>query len=211
MTGNQNAKYETLDKHIEDTYARRSNATSKRTLYDHYIRAFRWASDRIGDSGIICFVSNGGWLNGETNAGIRRTFVDEFNSIYVYNLRGNARGQGEERRKEADNVFDSGTRTTITITMLVKNPASEEHGVIHYKDIGDYLTREEKLDILKDVVNKDPEWERLTPDVHGDWLNHRDNAYQEFIPLGVNKHNPPLRFIFNMVRWNWDKSRCLGL
>lgn len=186
-TGNQNAKYKTLDKHIEDTYAKRSNATSKRTLYDHYIRAFRWASDRIGDSGIICFVSNGGWLNGETNVGIRRTFVEEFNSIYVYNLRGNQRTQGEESRKEGGKIFDSGSRATIAITMLVKNPDSEEHGVIHYKDIGDYLSREEKLGILKNAVNEDPEWSVITPDVHGDWLNHRDDSYQEFIPMGVKK------------------------
>lgn len=184
-TGNQNAKYETLDKNIEATYARRSNATSKRTLYDHYIRAFRWASDRIGDSGIICFVSNGGWLTGETNAGIRRTFVEEFNSIYVYNLRGNQRTQGEQSRKEGGKIFDSGSRATIAITMLVKNPASEERGVIHYRDIGDYLSREEKLDILKNVVSDDPEWSVITPDAHGDWLNQRDDSYQEFIPMGV--------------------------
>lgn len=187
-TGNQNTKYTTLDKHIEETYVAQSDATLNNSLYDHYIRAFRWASDRLlkngNDSGIICFVSNGGWLTSASGAGVRRCLVEEFNSIYVYNLRGNARGQGEERRKEADNVFDSGTRTTITITMLVKNPASEEHGVIHYKDIGDYLTREEKLDILKDVVNKDPEWELLTPDGHGDWLNQRDDSYDDFIPLG---------------------------
>ena len=195
-TGNQNTKYEYLDARIEETYVANADVNNKNSLYDHYIRAFRWASDRIlkdgNDSGIICFVSNGGWLTGAAGAGMRRSLVEEFNSIYVYNLRGNARGQGEERRKEADNVFDSGTRTTITITMLVKNPASEEHGVIHYKDIGDYLSREEKLDILKKVVNEDPEWEILTPDEYGDWLDQRDDSYQQFIPLGLGKYKKPL-------------------
>ena len=195
-TGNQNTKYEYLDARIEETYVANADVNNKNSLYDHYIRAFRWASDRIlkdgNDSGIICFVSNGGWLTGAAGAGMRRSLVEEFNSIYVYNLRGNARGQGEERRKEADNVFDSGTRTTITITMLVKNPASEEHGVIHYKDIGDYLSREEKLDILKEVVNEDPEWEILTPDEYGDWLDQRDDSYQQFIPLGLGKYKKPL-------------------
>lgn len=195
-TGNQNTKYKMLDKAIERTYVKHSDATLNTSLYDHYIRAFRWASDRIlkdgNDSGIICFVSNGGWLTGASGAGVRRCFVEEFNSIYVYNLRGNARSQGEERRKEADNVFDSGTRTTITITMLVKNPNSDEHGVIRYKDIGDYLSREEKLDILKQAVGGDPEWVVLTPDKHGDWLNQRDDSYQEFIPMGVGKYKKPL-------------------
>ncbi|ATO39646.1 DEAD/DEAH box helicase family protein [Bifidobacterium pseudolongum] len=185
--GNQNVKYETLDEHIEQTYTAKADANYKRSLYDSYIRAFRWASDRIKEKGIICFVSNGGWLTSASGAGVRRSFVEEFNSIYVYNLRGNQRTQGEESRKEGGKIFDSGSRATIAITMLVKNPASEEHGVIHYKDIGDYLSREEKLDILKNAVVEDPEWEILTPDEHGDWLNQRDDSYQNFIPMGVLK------------------------
>ena len=195
-TGNQNTKYEYLDARIEETYAANADVNNKNSLYDHYIRAFRWASDRIlkddNDSGIICFVSNGGWLTGAAGVGVRRSLVEEFNSIYVYNLRGNQRTQGEESRKEGGKIFDSGSRATIAITMLVKNPASDEHGVIHYKNIGDYLSREEKLDILKSVVDEDPEWEILTPDEHGDWLNQRDDSYQDFIPLGLGKYKKPL-------------------
>lgn len=195
-TGNQNMKYEYLDSRIEETYVANADVNNKNSLYDHYIRAFRWASDRIlkdgNDSGIICFVSNGGWLIGAAGAGVRRSFVEEFNSIYVYNLRGNQRTQGEESRREGGKIFDSGSRATIAITMLVKNPNSEEHGVIHYKNIGDYLSREEKLDILKTVVDKDPEWEIITPDEHGDWLDQRDDSYQEFIPLGLEKYKKPL-------------------
>lgn len=195
-TGNQNMKYEYLDSRIEETYAANADVNNKSSLYDHYIRAFRWASDRIlkdgNDSGIICFVSNGGWLTGAAGAGVRRSLIEEFNSIYVYNLRGNQRTQGEESRKEGGKIFESGSRATIAITMLVKNPVSEEHGVIHYKDIGDYLSREEKLDILKNVVDEDPEWETLAPDEHGDWLDQRDDSYQEFIPLGINKNKMPL-------------------
>lgn len=184
-TGNQNTKYPTLDGRVETTYVKNSDATLNNSLYDHYIRAFRWASDRIGDSGIVCFVSNGGWLTGAAGAGVRRCFSKEFNSIYVYNLRGNARTQGEERRKEKDNVFGAGTRTTITITMLVKNPASDEHGVIHYHDIGDYLTRDEKLRILTEAVDHDPEWMTLKEDKYGDWLGQRDDSYLDFIPMGI--------------------------
>lgn len=186
-TGNQNAKYKTLDGRIAETYVANTKASNKNSLYDHYIRAFRWASDRIGDSGIVCFVSNGGWLKGDAAAGVRRCFCEEFNSIYVYNLRGNARGQGEERRKEKDNVFGEGTRTTVAITLLVKNPASKERGVIRYRDIGDYLSRQEKLDILKDAVDADPEWTVLTPDRHGDWLDQRDDSWYELIPIGLSR------------------------
>lgn len=184
-SGMKNTKYKTLDQRVQDTYVKKSEATNNNSLYDHYIRAFRWASDRIGDSGIVCFVSNGGWLTGASGAGVRRSFMEEFNSIYVYNLRGNARCSGEERRKEKDNVFGQGTRTTIAITMLVKTPTSNEHGAIHYHDIGDYLTREDKLNMLKDCVKSDPDWETLTMDRHGDWLDKRDDSFYQFIPLGI--------------------------
>lgn len=186
-TGNRNTKYPTLDRRIESTYVKNSDATLNNSLYDHYIRAFRWASDRIGDSGIVCFVSNGGWLTGAAGAGVRRCFKEEFNSIYVYNLRGNARSQGEARRKERDNVFGEGTRTTIAITMLVKNPNSDENGAIHYRDIGDYLTRDDKLRILKEAVDHDPEWTTLDQDKHGDWLDQRDDSYLSFIPMGMQE------------------------
>lgn len=216
-TGNQNTKYPSLDARIVMTYAAYSDATRVSSLYDHYIRAFRWASDRIGDSGIVCFVSNGGWLTGAAGAGVRRCFSKEFNDIYVYNLRGNARGQGEERRKERDNVFGEGTRTTITITMLVKNLGSDHHGVIHYRDIGDYLTRDEKLDILKQAVGADPEWTIITQDKYGDWLNQRDDRYLDFMPIGEN--NRPLKkpdglfccysmgLVTNRDSWVWNYSQ----
>lgn len=191
-TGNQNAKYKTLDGRIAETYVANTKASNKNSLYDHYIRAFRWASDRIGDSGIVCFVSNGGWLKGDAAAGVRRCFCEEFNSIYVYNLRGNQRTQGEESRREGGKIFDSGSRATIAITLLVKNPASKERGVIRYRDIGDYLSRQEKLDILKGAADIDPEWTVLTPDRHGDWLDQRDDSWYEFAPLGIEKRKGPL-------------------
>ncbi len=196
-TGNQNAKYNTLDSRVTDTYVARSSARLTISLYDSYIRAFRWASDRIGDAGIVCFVSNGGWLKGDAAAGVRRCFCEEFNSIYVYNLRGNQRTQGEESRREGGKIFDSGSRATIAITLLVKNPASKEHGVIRYRDIGDYLSRQEKLDILKGAVDADPEWTVLTPDRHGDWLDQRDDSWYEFAPSGLEKQKGVLG-LFNI-------------
>lgn len=182
-TGNQNTKYPTLDKRIEDTYVKNSGANNNNSLYDHYIRAFRWASDRIGDSGIICFVSNGGWIEGASGAGIRRSFIKEFNSIYVYNLRGNMRST--DWRKEGGQIFGAGSQATIAITMLVRNPDSTEHGIIHYGQTPNYASRDEKFDLLKNCRQCDPEWVTLMPDRHGDWLDQRDDSFNTFVPTGV--------------------------
>ena len=189
---NQNMHYPTLDSEIENTYAARSEAGLKKGIYDQYIRAFRWASDRIEDKGIVSFVTNGGWLDGKAMDGFRKTLVDEFSSIYVFNLRGNQRTQGEQSRKEGGKIFGSGSRTPVAITILVKNPDSDEHGVIRYHDIGDYLTREEKLSIVASAVAGEPfEWEFIEPDRHGDWINQRDDSWYNFAPLGLNKGKPP--------------------
>ena len=219
-TGNQNMKYEYLDARIEETYAANADVNNKNSLYDHYIRAFRWASDRIlkddNDSGIICFVSNGGWLTSASGAGVRRSLIEEFNSIYVYNLRGNQRVSGDVRLKEGGIIFNEGTgsKATIAITMLIKNPDSMEHGVIHYCQTPDYMPREDKLESLRNIVFQDPQWEILTPDEHGDWLDQRDNSYQEFIPLGLGKYKKPLGLFATYSRglgtyrdpWAWNYS-----
>lgn len=133
----------------------KSSATLNKSLYDSYVKAFRWASDRIpqNEGGIVAFISNGAWIDGAGQEGMRRCFEDEFTSIYVLNLRGNARTSGEQRRKEGGGIFDAGSRTPIAITFLVKNPAKKgQKAAIHYHDIGDYLTREQKLKMVKTSV-----------------------------------------------------------
>src|SRR5699024_9358265 len=109
---NANVDYPTLDARISETYAKLSTAGLKRKLYDSYLRAFRWASDRIGDAGIVAFVSNGGWLDGNSASGVRLSFEQDFNHIYVYNLRGNQRG---DWRREGGKVFGEGSQTAIVI------------------------------------------------------------------------------------------------
>lgn len=118
----QNQSYPTLEKAIEETYAAEADATNKNSLYDSYIKAFRWASDRIDDKegGIIGFVTNGNWLDGNAQSGMRKCLEKEFSSIYVFNLRGNQRTSGELSRKEGGKIFGSGSRTPIAITILVK-------------------------------------------------------------------------------------------
>lgn len=170
---NANLKYPTLDARIEATYAKLSTATNKNSLYDSYIRAIRWASDRVGDKGIVGFVSNGGYIDSNTADGLRKCLVDEFDALYIYNLRGNARTAGEQRRKEKDNVFGQGSRTTIGIAFLVKTGAAAAGPLVQYRDIGDYLTREQKLErIGRDTVDRVP-WTSVVPNEAGDWINQR--------------------------------------
>lgn len=186
----QNQKYEFLEARIANTYAKETDATNKNSLYDSYIKAFRWASDRLDPDlgGVIAFISNAGWLDGNAQDGFRKVLEKEFSSIWVFNLRGNARTSGELRQKEAGNVFGGGTRTPIAITFLVKNPAAKTaKAVIRYHDIGDYLDREQKLEIVKNfgsVSNAEMKWVTLQPDQRGDWLSLRNDAFDTFIPMG---------------------------
>ena len=111
-----------MDKRISDTYAAKSSANLTKALYDSYIKAFRWATDRIADNsdgGIVAFISNGSWLDGNAQDGFRACLESEFSDIYVLNLRGNQRTSGELSRKEGGKIFGGGSRTPITITILV--------------------------------------------------------------------------------------------
>ena len=181
---NQNLSYPRLDGRIAATYAAYSTATNKNSLYDSYIRAFRWASDRIKDEGVICFVTNGGWVDGNTMDGFRKTLQDEFSDVYVFNLRGNQRTSGEISRKEGGKVFGSGSRSSVAITLLVKRKQHVGSAKVLYHDIGDYLTREQKLDIVTSFGSyKNMPWTELQPNAHHDWINQRSGDFNEFVPF----------------------------
>ncbi len=182
---NQNMKYPDLDDSVRKTYAKLSSSTNNNAIYDSYFKAFRWASNRLKEQGIICFVTNGSWIDSNSADGFRKSLRNEFSSIYVFNLRGNQRTQGELSRAEGGKVFGEGSRTPVAITLLVKNPKHKGPAEIFYHDIGDYLTREEKLKIISNfgTVLEIP-WTRLTPNDLGDWINQRDESYSTFIPLG---------------------------
>ncbi len=188
---NPNIDYPEMESRISETYARRATTTLKKSLYDTYKMAIRWASDRIGDKGVIAMVTNGSFIDGRADAGIRACLFEEFDLIYVLNLRGNARLQGEPRRKERDNVFGQGTRTQVAITILVKNPNSGrgKSCEILYRDIGDYLSQQQKLDALSDAVSVAgfDDWQRITPDKNHDWINQRSEEFQQFFPIGTKE------------------------
>lgn len=189
----QNQTYPELESRIAGTYVNESDSKNNKAVYDSYIKAFRWATDRLPDTGgIICYVSNAGWLDGNAMDGFRKCLEREFSAIYVFNLRGNQRTSGELSRKEGGKIFGFGSRTPISITLLVKRPniPANNKAAILYHDIGDYLTREEKLKIVKtfgSILNPALNLETITPNAHGDWLNQRNDVYSTFLPIVAEK------------------------
>lgn len=196
---NQNVTYPHLESRIESTYAKRTQASSVKSLYDSYIRALRWASDRVGNSGIVGFVTNASFLETGSFAGLRQCLAEEFSSIYVFHLRGNQRTMGEQSRKEGGKIFGSGSRAPIAISLLVKNPTNKQTGQIYFCDIGDYLSREEKLATIANLgsiagISAAGLWQHIKPDSHGDWLRQRDGDFAEHIAMGDKKSNAPKLF-----------------
>lgn len=180
---NANDAYSGLDAAIRDTYAARSTATLKNSLYDSYIRAIKWASLRILDRGVVAFVTNGGWLDSNTADGMRLSLADEFSDIHVFNLRGNQRTVGEQARREGGKIFGGGSRATVAVTILVKDPSKPSPAKIHYTDVGDYLSREAKLAKVASaerVTGLEPV-ALITPNTSGDWINQRRTDFETFI------------------------------
>ena len=181
---NQNQHYDLLENRITNTYVALSEAHTKNAMYDSYIKAFRYATDRLDNNGILAYVSNGSWLDTSAGDGFRKSIEQEFAEIYVFNLRGNQRTSGELSRREGGKIFGSGSRTPVSITLLVKKP-HEGKATIHYHDIGDYLSREQKLDIIRKAKSiATLSMDILHPNEHGDWINLRNDSFSSFIPIG---------------------------
>ena len=179
---NKNISYPKLEKRLEETYVVKSSTTLTKGLYDSYVKAFRWASDRLKNQGVIGFVTNGNYLNTNSADGLRAGLYEEFNHLYIFNLRGDQRTLGEQSRREGGKIFGSGSRTPVAISILVKD-GSDCHE-LHYHDIGDYLSQKEKLAIISgfaDVSQLD--WQEIIPDENDDWLNQRDPNYQKYSDL----------------------------
>ena len=179
---NKNISYPKLEKRLEETYVVKSSTILTKGLYDSYVKAFRWASDRLKNQGVIGFVTNGNYLNTNSADGLRAGLYEEFNHLYIFNLRGDQRTLGEQSRREGGKIFGSGSRTPVAISILVKD-GSDNHE-LHYYDIGDYLSQKEKLAIISgfaDVSQLD--WQEIIPDENNDWLNQRDPNYQKYAKL----------------------------
>ncbi|MDE0805604.1 MAG: hypothetical protein OSA99_20070 [Acidimicrobiales bacterium] len=226
---NQNLKYPNLDASIAETYAERSSSVNMRTLYDSYVRAIRWASNRLLGSphgGVVAFVTNGGYIDSASLDGLRRVLADEFHHLYVFNLRGNQRTAGEVSRREGGKIFDSGSRAGVAIMLLVKRPAPvpAAGAVLHYLDIGDYVSRDDKLAALAAALPP-PElcdgaglsalgWTAITPNKHGDWINQRSDSFEAHMSIADAKkpsvfHLRSLGAVTSRDAWNYNSSRSV--
>ena len=216
---NQNESYPELDARIAETYVEKAGKiTNKNSLYDSYIRAFRWASDKLKDRGVVAFVTPASWVTGASACGMRCCLHDEFSSVYVFHLKGDQfHSVGEQSRKEGGKIFGGGSRLPIAITILVKNPDASEQGQIHFACVDDYLSREEKLQQLAtfgSVLNPELKLTTITPDAHGDWLNQRRDDFAHFISVD-GKNNDGLAVFANYSRgnetgrdaWSYNSSR----
>lgn len=183
---NQNNRYPKIDEKIKNSYVKYSTVTNKNTLYDSLIRAFRWSTDRIGNQGVIGFVTNNSYIDSQTATGIRKCFYQDFNYLYIINLRGSVRGRsGDDAKREGQSIFN--ILTGVSICLLIKD-GSEKHE-LRYFDIGDYLTRREKLEKIKSLKSiNNVEWAIVNPDKNNDWINKRDEKYSEFIPIDPNEN-----------------------
>lgn len=197
----QNQKYERLDSRISATYADATDATNKNSLYDSYIKAFRWSSDRLDpqQGGIIAFVTNSGWIEKNTMSGFRKVLEAEFSSVYIFDLKGAVRGKsGDMAKKEGQNIFD--IMTGVAIAILVKKPGSTDAAKIFYSSIGDYLKRSEKIEkIIKysSALNERMKWRQIQPNEFGDWINLRNELFGEFVTLGDKNDKQNKETFFN--------------
>ena len=179
---NKNIEYPRLFKSIADSYVKNSKTTSVLGMYDSYVLSIRWASNRLNDKGVIGFVSNGSYIDSQSADGLRYSLYNEFNHLYIFNLRGDARTSGEQRRKEAGNIFGGGSRTPIAVSILVKD--GSDHHEVHYHDVGDYLNREQKLSVLTEAKTiENIEWTTIRLDKNNDWVNQRDSNYESYRAL----------------------------
>ncbi len=217
-----NVVYKTLDKSISDTYSKYSTAVQQKALYDSYIRAIRWGSDRIGESGIMAYVSGNSWIDRGFADGMRKCLSEDYSNLYILNLRGDVRKNifSKGKAKEGGNIFGSGSMTGISISLFVKNPDAKKHGQIFYYDIGNDLTTSEKLNeikILKSIqgLTSNNKWRKIIPNDFNDWINQRDETFDQFIEMGNKKdksaisifHDYSNGVVTNRDSWCYNSSK----
>lgn len=182
---NKNRKYLFFDKRVSDTYAKTSNAQLVRKLNDPYIKAIRWATDRINNEGVIAFVTNNSFLRKNTFDGIRKCLEKEFSEIYTLNLGGNVR-DNPKLSGSTHNVF--GIQVGVSINIFIKHnkiDSNKQKAKIYYHETGEYWTKEEKYAFLENKTSITKiDWTILTPDKSGNWISPSDTGeYEKLVPL----------------------------
>ena len=215
LSGKTHSSHKELENKIKDTYIKASPKGMKVSMFNSYIKAFRWASDRIGKSGIIGFVTPASFITSNIISGMRKCLYEEFTDLYLLNLRGNANLSGDQRRRTGDNLFKGSSKEAIVISILVKNPKEQKQDCnIYYKEVDDYLKIEQKLQFLKDSksIEKITDWEEIIPNKHHDWVDQRDpklsekwNSYMKIGDKNTKGNNP--KSMFNLFSRGLVTSR----
>ncbi|EJC00054.1 eco57I restriction-modification methylase family protein [Helicobacter pylori Hp P-2b] len=195
---NQNLKHPKLEKRVYETYGKNSTAKVGATTRDTLIHSIRMASDLLKDKGVLGFVVNGSFIDSKSADGFRKCVAKDFSHLYALNLRGNARTSGEERKKQGDGIFDSGSRATVAVIFFVKDE-SVQNSTIHYYEVEDYLKREAKLNLLAGFENLDSvPFKEIVPNDKGDWINQRNDDFEKLIPLKRDKTLKIFNTIFDL-------------
>lgn len=191
---NKNIIYPKLYNRIASTYLKDAGKGGKKSLYDAYVKSICWASERIGNTGIIGFITGSGFVNKSAMDGMRRTLQSEFSSINIIDLRGDIRKNmlSGGAAKEGQNIFGSSSMTGIAITLLIKNPLHKGPCQINYFDIGDDLSSREKLEKISSLqsiasLSKNKLWVSIKPDSHNDWINQRRSDFNDYLAIGSKK------------------------
>ena len=178
---NKNREYPVLDQRISETYIAASTA-QKTKQYDMYKRFIRWASDRLADDGIIAFISNSAFLNARQDDGFRQIVSEEFDELWVVDLKGNARTSGERRRQEGGNIFDDKIRVGVAIYFLVRKAGSKGFKV-YYDVVDDYARSFEKVAYISNKGLANFDFQEISPDDGNNWLNQSDTDFEELVTL----------------------------
>lgn len=214
--GNQvKVKYSNLDKSLQRYWVEKSTATNKNNLFDSYIRALRWSANRIQRNGVIGFITNNSFIDGNAMDGMRKSLLKEFSDIYILNLKGAIRNKTKQQRSfEGENIFD--IMTGVTIVLLIKDESQKGEGILHYLDIGNNMSKNEKLLRLENwssYKNIEDKFKIIKPNEQGDWINQRNSNFNNLIPLGDKKTKDALFVEYSggittgRDDWSWSFSR----
>ena len=184
---NKHVEYPMLFDSVAKSYVAQTNSSSVLSMYDSYVLAFRWASDRLKDNGIVAFITNSSFIDTKSSEGLRKCWNEEFNHIFVLNLRGAIRQKsGDLAKKEGGNIFD--IMTGVAIVLLVKD-GTQLHEIF-YHNIGDYLAKNKKFQLLKEKSSiSGVDWMKIIPDINNDWINQRDENYLRYKAIADEEGN----------------------
>jgi predicted helicase len=183
--GNGNGNHGiSIDQRVRETYAKDSKATNKNSLSDPYIKAIRWASDRIGDEGMIAFVTNNGFIEGIACDGMRKQLEKDFDLIYILDLGGNSR-KTTDNPKAVSNVFD--IRVGVSVNFFIKKQKKSKVAKIYYTKVDDFISKAEKFNFLDQSASKfyGIKWQKIKPDQKFNWLTQGlEKDFANFLAIG---------------------------